>query len=468
MTIRTRFAPSPTGFLHIGGARTALFSWLYARKHGGVFALRIEDTDIERSNEESVNAILEGMAWLNLEYDEGPFYQTHRFDRYDEVVNRLLETGQAYYCYCSREELESMREQQRARGEKPRYDGRCRHRDKPREGVKPVIRFRNPTEGKVVVNDMIHGAVVFDNNELDDLIIARSDGTPTYNLTVVVDDMDMSITHVVRGDDHINNTPRQINILRALGAPIPLYAHVPMILGEDGKKLSKRSGAASVMEYRDMGLLPEAVVNYLVRLGWAHGDQEIFTLDEMIELFDLEAVNKAASALNHQKLLWLNQHYIKTSPTEHIARHLSWHLAQRDIDPTKGPQLERVIEALRERAKTLVEMADSCLIFYREFQAYETKAASKHLNEQAIPVLTKLFEKLSDLSAWEPEGIHDCVTTVAKEFELGMGKVAQPLRVACTGGSVSPPIDQTLALLDRERSLDGIERALRYISENQA
>ncbi|OBS08716.1 glutamate--tRNA ligase [Acidihalobacter prosperus] len=468
MTVRTRFAPSPTGYLHIGGARTALFSWLHARKHGGVFVLRIEDTDLERSTPESVNAILEGMAWLGLEYDEGPFYQTHRFDRYKEVVRQLLDAGHAYHCYCSREELDEMREAQRARGEKPRYDGRCRNRAAPREGVDPVVRFRNPTEGKVVVDDLIHGPIVFDNAELDDLIIARSDGTPTYNLTVVVDDMDMAITHVVRGDDHINNTPRQINILRALGAETPHYAHVAMILGEDGKKLSKRTGAASVMEYRDMGLLPEAVLNYLVRLGWSHGDQEVFSLDEMIELFDLNAVNKAASALNHQKLLWLNQHYFKTSPLEHVARHLSWHLGQRGVDPSTGPALESVVEALRERCKTLVEMADGSVIFYRDFEAYDAKAAAKHLTSAAEPALTALRARLTVLAEWTAAAIHDAVEQVAAHLEVGMGKVAQPLRVACTGAGVSPPIDQTLMLLGRERSLGGIDRALAHIAENRA
>lgn len=467
MTVRTRFAPSPTGYLHIGGARTALFSWLHARKHGGVFVLRIEDTDLERSTPESVNAILEGMAWLGLEYDEGPFYQTHRFDRYKEVVQQLLDAGHAYHCYCSREELDEMREAQRARGEKPRYDGRCRNRTAPREGVDPVVRFRNPTEGKVVVDDLIHGPIVFDNAELDDLIIARSDGTPTYNLTVVVDDMDMAITHVVRGDDHINNTPRQINILRALGAETPHYAHVAMILGEDGKKLSKRTGAASVMEYRDMGLLPEAVLNYLVRLGWSNGDQEVFSLDEMIELFDLNAVNKAASALNHQKLLWLNQHYFKTSPPEHVARHLSWHLGQMGVDPSAGPALESVVEALRERAKTLVEMAESSVIFYRDFETYEEKAAAKHLTAAAEPALRALQEALAVLPEWIAPEIHGVVERVAGHLELGMGKVAQPLRVACTGAGVSPPIDQTLVLLGRERSLAGIARALEYIADHR-
>ena len=319
--VKTRFAPSPTGYLHIGGARTALFSWLYARRHGGTFVLRVEDTDLERSTPEAVAAILEGMNWLGLEYDEGPFYQTQRFDRYREVLQQLLREGRAYYCYCTREELEALRTEQMAHKLKPRYDGR--HRDyqgPPREGVEPVIRFKNPQQGEVVVEDLIRGNIVFQNTELDDLIIARADGTPTYNFCVVVDDMDMGVTHVIRGDDHINNTPRQINILKALNAPVPKYGHVPMILGPDGQKLSKRHGAASVMEYRDMGYLPEAVLNYLVRLGWSHGDQEIFSLDEMIDLFDLSGCNKAPSAINPSKLIWLNKHYLKTLAPSHVAR----------------------------------------------------------------------------------------------------------------------------------------------------
>ncbi|HPE74386.1 MAG TPA: glutamate--tRNA ligase, partial [Candidatus Competibacter sp.] len=338
--VKTRFAPSPTGYLHIGGARTALFSWLYARRHGGPFVLRVEDTDLERSTPEAVNAILEGMNWLGLDYDEGPFYQTQRFDRYREVLQQLLREGKAYYCYCTREELEALRAEQMAHKIKPRYDGR--HRDyqgAPREGVEPVVRFKNPIDGEVVVEDLIRGKIVFQNAELDDLIIARADGTPTYNFCVVVDDMDMGITHVIRGDDHINNSPRQINILKALGASAPRYAHVPMILGPDGQKLSKRHGAASVMEYRDMGYLPEAVLNYLVRLGWSHGDQEIFSLDEMTELFDLDDCNKAPSAINPSKLIWLNKHYLKTLDPIHVARHLSWHLGQLGIDPSEGPQL---------------------------------------------------------------------------------------------------------------------------------
>lgn len=464
MTLRTRFAPSPTGYLHIGGVRTALFSWLYARKHGGQFILRIEDTDLERSTQASVNAILEGMSWLGLEYDEGPFYQTQRFDRYKEVIQQLLDQGQAYHCYCSKEELQSMREEQKAAKQKPRYDGRCRHRSAPRDGVEPVIRFKNPLEGEVVVEDSIRGTVVFQNSELDDLIIARSDGTPTYNLTVVVDDWDMNITHVIRGDDHLNNTPKQMNILRALGAELPHYAHVSMILGADGARLSKRHGAVNVLQYRDEGYLPEALLNFLVRQGWSHGDQEIFSLDEMIELFDLGQVNKAASAFNAEKLLWLNQHYIKTLEPAHVARHLSVHLGALGVDPSESPALADVVKAQNERAKTLVEMAQNSVYFYKDFEAYDEKAANKNLKAPADGVLNALREGFTALAQWRADALHEVVIRVGEQLDLKLGKVAQPLRVAVTGGTVSPPIDVTLELLGRERTLQRIERALEYIA----
>lgn len=466
MTIRTRFAPSPTGYLHVGGARTALFSWLYARKHGGQFILRIEDTDLERSTAESVNAILEGMTWLGLSYDEGPFYQTKRFERYKEVIDQLMQQGDAYYCYCSKEELEEMREQQRANKQKPRYDGRCRHRTEPRPGVQPVIRFKNPTEGRVVVKDLIRGHVEFNNAELDDLIIARPDGTPTYNLTVVVDDMDMELTHVIRGDDHLNNTPRQINLYRALGAEPPAFAHVPMILGDDGARLSKRHGAVSVMSYRDEGYLPEALLNYLVRLGWSHGDQEIFSIDEMITLFDIKDVNKAASSFNSEKLLWLNQQYIKNSSPEHVANHLGWHMGQLGIDPTDGPSLVEVVKTQQERAKTLVEMARNSAFFYQEVTEYDEKAARKNLHETSLPLLEEMYQRLENIGSWEAEPIHTEVKACAEQHEVGMGKVAQPIRVAITGNTVSPPLDVTLALLGRERSLSAIDRAIKWIKNH--
>jgi glutamyl-tRNA synthetase len=463
MNIRTRFAPSPTGYLHIGGARTALFSWLYARKHGGVFVLRIEDTDLERSTVESLNAILEGMTWLGLDYDEGPFYQTERFDRYHAVIQELIARGQAYHCYCTKEELDALRAEQMARKEKPRYNGLCRHRRAPREGVQPVVRFRNPDAGDVVVDDLVRGRVVFRNSELDDLIIARPDGSPTYNLSVVVDDLDMQITHVIRGDDHLNNTPRQINILQALGAELPRYAHVPMILGADGARLSKRHGAVSVMQYREDGYLPEALLNYLVRLGWSHGDQEIFTVDEMIELFDIDAVNHSASTFNPEKLLWLNHQYIMNSDPVHVAHHLRWHLGRLGIDPTLGPDPVDVVKAQRERWKTLVEMADHSAYFYRDVGAYDEKAAQKNFSETGLDALLALKDALSELDHWETQAIHQQIASVADLLGVKLGNVAQPLRVAVTGHSVSPPIDITLVLLGRDRTLARISRAIEHI-----
>ncbi len=463
MSVRTRFAPSPTGYLHVGGARTALFSWLHARKHGGRFVLRIEDTDLERSTAESVNAILEGMTWLGLEYDEGPFYQTQRFDRYRELIDKLLEEGKAYRCYCTKDELEAMREQQMGRKEKPRYTGLCRTRSEPRAGVEPVIRFKNPLDGQVVFDDLIRGRIAFNNLELDDLIIARADGSPTYNFTVVVDDMDMEISHVIRGDDHINNTPRQINIMRALGFEPPAYAHVPMILGEDGKRLSKRHGAVGVMQYRDDGYLPEALLNYLVRLGWSHGDREVFSLEEMIELFDIADVNKAASAFNPSKLLWLNQQYIMKADPKHVVHHLSYHLSKLDIDPTQGPELTEVVKAQQERAKTLVEMAQNSAFFYKEVTEYDEKAARKNLKPEVLGPLESLRGRLADLPEWRAEAIHETIAATAQALDLKLGKLAQPVRVAVSGGPVSPPIDATLELLGRERTLARLDRALDYI-----
>jgi glutamyl-tRNA synthetase len=467
MTIRTRFAPSPTGYLHVGGARTALFSWLYARKHGGKFVLRIEDTDLERSTMESVNAILEGMTWLGLEYDEGPFYQTKRFERYDEVIGDLLSRGLAYRCNCSIDRLNRLREEAMKNKQKPRYDGHCREREVSADEPH-VIRFGNPQVGLVVVDDLIRGRVSFNNEELDDLIIRRTDGSPTYNLTVVVDDLDMQITHVIRGDDHLNNTPRQVNILQALGANPPKYGHVPMILGDDGSRLSKRHGAVSVMQYREAGFLPEALLNYLVRLGWSHGDQEIFSVDEMIELFDIDAVNKAASSFNTDKLLWLNQHYIKQENPKRIAHLLSPHMGELDIDPSQGADLVEVAEAHQERANTLVEMAEMSAFCYRDFDDFEEKAAKKHLRPVAREPLARMREELASLGDWRAEALHSAVDTVAAELDLKMGKVAQPLRVALVGRAASPGIDVTLYLVGKEASLRRIDRALAYIDQREA
>ncbi|KAA3625935.1 MAG: glutamate--tRNA ligase [Proteobacteria bacterium] len=463
MTVRTRFAPSPTGYLHIGGVRTALFCWLYARRHGGTFVLRIEDTDRERSTPESIEAILEGMRWMELAADEGPFYQTRRMDRYRQVIDDMLADGRAYRCYCTREELEAEREAQRARGEKPRYSRRCREHGEPRDGVDPVIRFRNPLEGAVSWDDAVKGRITISNDELDDLIIARGDGSPTYNFCVVVDDLDMAITHVIRGDDHVNNTPRQINILRALGGKPPVYAHVPMILGPDGQRLSKRHGAVSVLEYRKMGILPEAMRNYLVRLGWSHGDQELFSDEEMIALFDIHDVNRAASSFDQEKLLWLNQHYIKECATDRLVAMLAKEMNSMGVDISDGPSLVDVVEALRERARTVVEMAEKSLYFFREFDDYDAGAAKKHLRPAAAGMLRDVRGRLAGLDDWRPETIHAHVVATAEDHEAKLGKLAQPIRVAVSGAAATPSIDVTLALVGKEKTLSRIDKALEFI-----
>lgn len=465
MSLVTRFAPSPTGYLHVGGARTALYSWLYAKKHGGKFILRIEDTDLERSTQESVDAILDGMNWLGLDWDDGPYYQTKRFDLYKDVVAQLLADGHAYKCFCTVEEVEKMREAQMAAGEKPRYNGMWRDRtDHPAD--KPyVIRFKNPQQGTVVINDLIKGRIEIANSELDDLIIARSDGSPTYNLTVVVDDWKMGVTHVIRGDDHINNTPRQMNILAALGADIPHYAHVPMILGDDGKRLSKRHGAVGVMQYRDNGFLPQALLNYLVRLGWSHGDQEIFSKDELIELFDLTDCNRAPSAFNTEKLLWLNQHYIKTLPVEQVVAQLQWHLNDQTLDVSNGPALADVVRVQAERVKTLKELVQISRYFYEDFSAFDEAAAKKHLRPVAAEALALAKSKLEILADWSVESLHHVINAVAEELAIGMGKVGMPLRVAVTGSGNSPALDQTLWLIGKTRCLQRIDIALDFIQQ---
>jgi len=458
----TRFAPSPTGLLHIGGVRTALFSWLYARRMKGQFILRVEDTDLERSSPEAVKVILDGMAWLGLQHDQGPFFQTQRFDRYKEVINSMVKAGTAYHCYCSKEELDAMRADQQARKEKPRYDGRCRHGKGPGAASdrSPVVRFANPEEGATTVEDVVHGPVVFQNKELDDLIIARSDGTPTYNFCVVVDDADMGVTHVIRGDDHLNNTPRQLNMLLALGKQPPVYAHVPMILGPDGAKLSKRHGAVSVLEYQDQGYLPEALLNYLVRLGWSHGDQEYFTRDDMIAAFDVRDINKSASALNPEKMLWLNQqHLVKAQPKD-VLPHLRWHLGRLGIYSQDDELLEGIILAQRERAKTLKEMAENSRFFFGDEVTLDPKAVEKHLTAEAKGLLGELRTRFAAITDWAAPAVHAALEGLAKEKALGLGKVAQPLRVAVSGGTVSPPIDVTLALLGQARTLARLDRAL--------
>jgi glutamyl-tRNA synthetase len=464
----TRFAPSPTGYLHIGGARTALFSYLYAKRFGGKFLLRIEDTDRERSTQEAVDAIFEGMAWLGLKSDFAEIYQTQRFDRYAEVVQQMLAAGTAYHCYASKEELDQMRAEQMARKEKPRYDGRWRpERDKvlptPPEGVQPVVRFRNPPDGQVVLKDLIKGEIVFDNKELDDLIIARADGVPTYNFCVVVDDWDMGITHVIRGDDHVNNTPRQINILKALGATPPEYAHVSMILGADGAKLSKRHGALSVTEYRAMGFMPEALLNYLVRLGWSHGDQELFTRQEMIEKFDFDHVSASPARFDMEKAYWVNHQYLKITDPAVVAPEFDWHLRRIGVDPAQGPALEPVIEQQRERCRTLVEMAEKSKFFYAELDGYNEKDAAKHLTADGAALLTELAAALEVLHEWTAPALHVAVNGFAEGRGLGLGKVAQPIRVAVVGMAISPPIDQTLFLLGRDRTLARLKAAVAYV-----
>ncbi len=470
MTVVTRFAPSPTGYLHVGGARTALYSWLHAQKHKGEFILRIEDTDRERSTDEAVQAILDGMDWLGLAHTQGPFYQTKRFDRYKEVTEELLAAGKAYRCYCSKERLDELREQQMANKQKPRYDGTCRHLTADEQDTsKPhVIRFKNPESGEVKWQDAVKGEIVIRNEELDDLIIARTDGTPTYNFTVVVDDWDMKITTVIRGDDHVNNTPRQINIFKALGAQVPEYAHVPMILGDDGKKLSKRHGAVSVMQYRDDGYLPQAVLNYLVRLGWSHGDQEVFSLEEMKQFFDIHDINRAASAFNTEKLNWLNQHYIKSLPVAEIKQALQWHLDQQKLDISNGPDVKELIPVFAERVQTLKEMAQQIHYFYQDFEEFDANAAKKHLRPVAEEPLKVVQQKLAALSNWHAELIQQAIDATAAELEVGMGKVGMPLRVAVTGAGQSPNLDVTLSLIGKERVLQRIDQALAFIAERAA
>jgi glutamyl-tRNA synthetase len=462
MSITTRFPPSPTGYLHIGGARTALFNWLYTRKNQGKMILRIEDTDRERSTQEAVDVILEAMRWLGLDWDEGPYYQTQRFDRYAEVTRQLLEQGDAYYCTCSKQRLDEMRETQMANGEKPRYDQSCRHLNLP-DSEEAVIRFKNPNGGVVIFDDLVRGRVAVSNNELDDLIIARPDGTPTYNLTVVVDDLDMHMTHVIRGDDHINNTPRQINILKALGAELPIYAHVPMILGEDGKRLSKRHGAVSVLDYDKMGVLPEALLNYLVRLGWSYGDQEIFSIDEMISAFDIADVNRAPSTFNPEKLMWLNQHYIKEADTSRLASNLKPRLEARGANFSVGPELGAVIDMMRDRAQTLEEMADKSLYLYLQDIEFDAGAAKKFLRPVAMELMQAAKAAFLALEDWDAKAIGKAIEQILQRHEVKIVKLAQPLRVAVSGTAATPSIDITLKNVGRERTLLRIDKAIDFI-----
>ncbi|SFN43389.1 glutamyl-tRNA synthetase [Nitrosospira briensis] len=459
--IRTRFAPSPTGYLHIGGARTALFSWAYARKHGGKFVLRIEDTDLERSTAQSTQAILDSMAWLGLDYDEGPFYQMQRLARYHEVAEQLLRSDKAYYCYASKEELDAMREQQRAAGLKPRYDGRWRDsRQTPPAGVKPVVRLKSPQEGEVTFSDLVKGDITVANSELDDLVLLRADGVPTYNFGVMIDDLDMNITHVIRGDDHVNNTPRQINILKALGAPLPQYAHVPMILGPDGERLSKRHGAVSVMQYREDGYLPEALINYLARLGWSHGDEEIFSREQLVEWFDLSSINRSPGKFNPEKLQWLNQQYLKMADSARLAELVAPFLEENGCNTSAPglPDLPNVVNLLKERATTVAELADAAVYFFRPLEpAQELKA--QHFTPEARPVILELREKFAAVE-WESHAIHDAIKAAASASGMKMPKIAMPLRVMVTGTAQTPSINAVLEVLGREETLKRMDDQL--------
>jgi len=459
--VRTRFAPSPTGFLHLGGARTALYAYLYARKMQGKFILRIEDTDAERSTPESVQAILDAMTWLGLEHDEGPFYQTERFDRYRAVAQQLLAEGKAYRCYCSKARLAQLRDDQILKKIKPQYDGLCRGDTVNQDGPF-VIRFKNPGQGSVKFVDMVKGPIEVQNRELDDLIIVRSDDWPTYNFTVVVDDLDMQISHVIRGDDHVNNTPRQINLFYALNAKPPIYGHLSTILGSDGTRLSKRHGAVSVMQYKDDGYMPHALINYLARLGWSHGDQEIFSMAQLQSLFDVAHINHAAAAFNPEKLLWLNQHYLKTDDAASVALALTPFMQALSLDITHGPDLRLVVGAMRDRAKTLVEMADKSRFFYAPI-TYNEKSVASHLSLESLPVLQQLALKLAELPTWDAEALHVAVSDVAQSLTLKLGKVAQPLRVAVTGDVISPSIDITLYLMGREKTLERLAAAIEMV-----
>jgi glutamyl-tRNA synthetase len=462
--VRTRFAPSPTGYLHIGGARTALFCWAYAKQHGGTFILRIEDTDRERSTDASVQAILDGMNWLGLDY-EGPYFQMQRLDRYRTAVEQLLRDGHAYHCYATREEIDALREAQRARGDKPRYDGRWRPENArrlglaPPPGAQPVVRFRTPDTGEVTFNDLVKGPITVANAELDDLVIMRADGIPTYNFGVVIDDIDMDITHVVRGDDHVNNTPRQINIYRALGADLPLFAHLPMILGADGERLSKRHGAVSVMQYHEDGYLPEALNNYLARLGWSHGDDEKFSMQKLVEWFDLKHISKSPARFDPEKLGWLNQQYIKEADDARLARLMLPFLVRDGCDVAAGPAPDRVAALLKERVGTIEELADAAVYFYRPLEpSAELRAA--HYTADVRAALDELRCRLAEIS-WDRASISGAMKAVVAGHQLKFPKLAMPLRIMVTGEPQTPSVDATLELIGREQVLVRMARELR-------
>lgn len=464
--VRVRFAPSPTGQLHIGGARTAFYNWLYARHYKGTFILRIEDTDRTRSTEEYINAIIEGMKWLGLDWDEGPYRQTDRFDEYKSYADKFLAEGKAYFCYCSPEELEQRRQEALAQGKTLKYDGRCRNRDKG-QGKNAAVRFKMPQEGETVVHDLIRGRIVFENAQLDDLIIIRSDGTPTYNFTVVVDDVDMNITHVIRGDDHLNNTPKQIHIYAELGYEIPLFAHLPMILGADKTRLSKRHGATSVTAYKEMGYLPDALVNYLVRLGWSHGDQEVFTRDELIQYFSFENIGKSAAVFNPEKLLWLNSHYIMNSASEELAELVIPFLIKQGIieegQSLNKEWLSKAITPLKERSKTLTELANSLRYYFADDVEYNEKAKAKFLNEGSRDLLIELKDKLMVVRDFSAEEIEKVFRAIIEKHNVKLGNLAQPVRVAITGSTESPGIFEVLEIMGKEKTLKRLEKAINTI-----
>ena len=457
--MKSRFAPSPTGYLHIGGARTALFAWLWAKKHDSRFVLRIEDTDKDRSTQDSVDAILQGIGWLGLSYDEGPIFQSARLERYKEILSQLFDQGKAYYCECTKERLEEMREALIARGDKPKYDGCCRNK-KLKSGV---IRFLNPDNGTVSFSDYVKGKIEISNTELDDLIIARSDGSPTYNLTVVVDDHDMEIECVIRGDDHINNTPKQINLYEALDWNIPRFAHVPMILGADGSRLSKRHGALNLMSYRDAGFLPKALLNYIVRLGWSHGNQEIFSVADMINLFELENINKSSASFNKDKLEWINHSYIKTTEINELVSELEWYLNQLSINLSDGPDIKEVVEVLRDRSKSLVDMAQNCLMFYHDFEDFDSNLVIKFFHLESRPVLDDLLTNLETLEQWSAEHIHEVIQNICESRNIGFGKVGQPFRLAISGDGKAGSIDKSAELVGKERVLLRLKMAIDWV-----
>jgi glutamyl-tRNA synthetase len=468
-----RFAPSPTGYLHIGGVRTALFNYLFARKEGGTFLLRIEDTDVERSTDESIQAILDGMEWLGLEYDEEVVRQSQRNDIYQKHIDRLLAEGKAYPCYCSKEELEERRKEAMKQGRDPKYDGRCRDAADPLPGREPAIRFKTSHTGTTEMIDLIRGPINFDNSQLDDLIIRRSFGAPTYNLCVVVDDALMGMTHIIRGDDHINNTPKQILLYQALGYDVPKYAHLPMILGPDKARLSKRHGATSVMAYKEMGYLPEALINYLVKLGWGYGDEEIFSREELIEKFSLEGVNKSAAVFNPEKLDWLNHHYIKNGDPKRLALLLNEILVQKGIISESYPEekigyLTEVVKCQQEKRKTLVEMAEMSTYFFEPGITIDEKAGKKFLKPAALPLLEKLMSHFGSLDSFDEESVQKVFEQIMAEEELKLGKIAQPLRVALTGGTVSPGIFELVSVLGKERVLERTKKAIEYIRNRPA